>query len=113
MTTSPARGLNRKKLFVNGENIASSGVIGSPVLNTSATAASPAGTYPISIAAGSLFASNYTFVYSNGTMTVNKALLTITADNKIKTYNRVAQNFCGFYEQLFVVRMANFKIFAA
>ena len=45
--------------FVNGDT--SAVVSGSPVLNTTATDSSPAGTYPITVAIGTLSAANYDF----------------------------------------------------
>src|SRR5205085_2210565 len=54
--------------FVNGDN---AGVVsGSAGLTTTATPASPAGTFPITAARGSLSAANYTFAFVNGTLTV-------------------------------------------
>jgi hypothetical protein len=67
--------------FVNGEDLASSGVTGSPSLTTSATISSPAGTYAIVSAAGTLAADNYSFRFVNGTLTVNKVTPTITWSN--------------------------------
>ena len=58
--------------FVNGDTQASA-VTGAPSLTTTATTASPAGTYPITAAVGTLAAANYTFTFVNGTLTVNKA----------------------------------------
>ncbi len=52
--------------------------------STAATASSDAGTYPIT--ASGAASPNYTFSYSNGTLTVNKAALTITANDKSKAY---------------------------
>jgi hypothetical protein len=40
----------------------------------------PAGTYPITCSGGS--AANYSITYKTGTLTINPAPLTITADNK-------------------------------
>lgn len=55
--------------FVNGET---TGVIsGAPVLTTTATPGSPAGTYPINVATGSLAAANYAFAnFVTGTLTI-------------------------------------------
>ena len=64
--------------FVNGENLATSGVTGSPELSTTATDASPVGDYPITAAIGSLVADNYTFMPVGGTLTVGPAEQTIT-----------------------------------
>ena len=45
------------------------------------------GAYPITVTAGTLSAANYDFPnLVNGTLTVNKAQLTVTADSKIKIY---------------------------
>jgi hypothetical protein len=67
--------------FVNGEDLATSGVTGSPSLTTAATPTSPVGTYPIVSGAGSLSANNYAFSFVNGTLTVNKAVPAITWNN--------------------------------
>ena len=61
--------------FVNGDSQASA-VTGAPDLTTTATTTSPAGSYPITAALGTLAATNYTFTFVNGTLTVNKAVLT-------------------------------------
>jgi len=62
--------------FVNGDGAASLGT--QPSATTTATAASPSGNYPITPAGG--VSNNYTFTYVNGTLTVGKATLTITAN---------------------------------
>jgi hypothetical protein len=54
--------------FVNGDTTAVLG--GSPSLTTTATTSSPAGTYPITVMAGTLTAANYTFNFINGTLSV-------------------------------------------
>jgi uncharacterized protein (TIGR03437 family) len=54
--------------FVNGDTLAV--VSGAPSLTTTATAGSPAGTYPIIAALGTLSAANYTFTFVNGALTV-------------------------------------------
>ncbi|HEY6007096.1 MAG TPA: MBG domain-containing protein, partial [Geobacteraceae bacterium] len=61
--------------FVNGDT--QSALTGSPSLTTSATPASPAGTYPIVPSVGTLDAANYTFEFINGTLTIIKAEQTI------------------------------------
>ena len=71
--------------FVNGDT--SSVVSGTPILTPGATSASPVGTYAITVSAGSLSAANYDFPAANlisGTLTVNQAHLTVTADNQTK-----------------------------
>jgi hypothetical protein len=54
--------------FVNNDGAAV--LSGAPALTTKATASSPAGTYPITVTAGSLSASNYSFTFVNGTLSV-------------------------------------------
>ena len=54
--------------FVNSDT--SAVVSGAPSLSTTATTSSPAGTYPITITAGTLSAANYSFTFVNGTLTV-------------------------------------------
>jgi uncharacterized repeat protein (TIGR03803 family) len=68
--------------FKNSEN---SGVIDVlPTASTAATILSPVGSYPITVAGGS--DNNYTFTYVDGTLTIGKATLTATADDKTKEY---------------------------
>ena len=50
---------------------------GTPSISCEATSTSPAGTYPIKISKGSV--TNYNDTYVNGTLTIKKAPLTITA----------------------------------
>jgi len=69
--------------FVNGDT--AKVVSGKPKLTTSATTKSGVGTYPITVAAGTLSAANYNFSnLVNGKLTVTKAQLTVTAVNKTK-----------------------------
>ena len=70
--------------FVLGEN--SSVVSGSPALSTTATNSSPVGSYPITVAVGTLNADNYSFSFVNSSLTVDQATLTISADSKTKLY---------------------------
>ncbi|HXD72586.1 MAG TPA: MBG domain-containing protein, partial [Vicinamibacterales bacterium] len=67
--------------FVNGDTLAS--LATPPVLSTIATSASPVGAYPISVAGAT--SPNYTIAFAGGTLTVGRAPLTITADNKSMT----------------------------
>jgi N-acetylneuraminic acid mutarotase len=66
--------------FVNGD-LQVHAVSGAPVLFTAVTSKSPAGSYPITIAAGTLGAKNYSFEFAPGTLTINKAGLTVKANN--------------------------------
>jgi len=56
--------------YQNGQSLATSGVTGAPALTTTAILSSPVGDYPITAALGSLAASNYSFTFVNGTLTV-------------------------------------------
>jgi hypothetical protein len=66
--------------FVNGDTQATAAK-GAPTLETTATSSSPVGSYPISIAAGTLTSSNYSFRFFSGTLTLDKARLTVSANN--------------------------------
>jgi hypothetical protein len=70
--------------FRNGESAVN--LSGSPAISTGATASSAAGTYPITASQGTLASSDYTFVFNSGTLTVTKALLTVTAEDKTREY---------------------------
>ena len=70
--------------FVNGDN--GSVLSGNPSLNCSAATNSNVGSYTITPTQGTLSAANYTFTFVNGTLTVNKATLHVTANNKSRQY---------------------------
>ena len=70
--------------FVNGDP--QSVVTGSASLTTTATHSSPVGSYTITAAQGSLSAANYSFTFVNGTLSINKAALLITAATTTSTY---------------------------
>ncbi|MGD0445885.1 MAG: MBG domain-containing protein [Edaphobacter sp.] len=58
--------------FVNGDT---SGVVtGTPALTTTATTSSPAGSYPITAAVGTLAAANYTFTFGAGALTITPSI---------------------------------------
>ena len=68
--------------FVNGDTASS---LDTPVsLNTVASASSAVGGYPITASAAA--DANYTVAFVSGTLTVTRAALTVTADNKSKAY---------------------------
>ena len=71
--------------FVNGDTAASLG--GTLVCTTTATTSSPVGNYPITCSGQTSVTYNITYV--PGTLTVNPAPLTITANNAGKTYGTV------------------------
>ncbi|HET9407547.1 MAG TPA: Ig-like domain repeat protein [Candidatus Sulfotelmatobacter sp.] len=75
--------------FVNNETLSTSGVTGIAYCTTSATPASPVSgsPYAITCTQGSLAASNYDFTnFVAGKLTVNKAHLTVTANDKSRGY---------------------------
>jgi sugar lactone lactonase YvrE len=57
--------------FVNGDT--QSVVTGLPALTTAATSSSPVGTYPIAATLGTLAATNYSFTFGTGTLTITPA----------------------------------------
>src|SRR6266404_805783 len=81
--------------FVGGET--ASVVSGTPVLSTTADTSSLPGAYPITVAAGSLSAANYTFALVNGTLTVGKATLTVTANDESRAYGATNPVFTATY----------------
>jgi hypothetical protein len=64
--------------FVNGDSAATV-VTGTASLTTTAVQGSPVGTDIITAAIGSLSAVNYTFAFTNGTLTIDPAHLTVAA----------------------------------
>ena len=81
--------------FQNGDT--SAVLTGSPSLTTTATAASPVGTYTITAAVGTLSAANYSFTFVNGSLTVTAAPLTITANNASRAYDTANPAFTAAY----------------
>jgi sugar lactone lactonase YvrE len=63
--------------FVNGDSQATA-TTGTPSLTTTATTTSPAGSYPITATIGTLTATNYTFGFVAGTLTIGQTTPTIT-----------------------------------
>jgi filamentous hemagglutinin family protein len=76
--------------FVNNENLATSGVTGSATGTTSASANTGVGHAAIAASTTGLGANNYDFAASttDGTLTINKAHLTVTADNQSRLYGQ-------------------------
>jgi len=70
--------------FANGDNAGD--LSSAPTLSTTATATSPAGAYPITVAGGA--SSNYNFVYNTGTLTIGPAALHVTALPQTKQYGQ-------------------------
>ena len=83
------QGLRRRRPgpHVHGDRASNgdtSSVISGVTLSTTTGAAATAGTHTITATGGT--AANYTITDVNGTLTVSKAPLTVTADNKSKVY---------------------------
>lgn len=76
--------------FVNGDTAAA--ISGSPALATVATAGYNVGAYPITAATGTLAASNYSFKFVPGTLTIATAVLTVTGVSKSKVYGAAMPN---------------------
>jgi filamentous hemagglutinin family protein len=82
--------------FKNGEN--TSVVSGSALLETTSAKTSNVGSYSITSGAGTLSASNYDFIgFNSGTLTINKAHLTVGADNKTRLYGDANPIFTASY----------------
>ena len=82
--------------FVNGDNQGNS-TSGQPNESTTATSGSPVGSYPITITQGTLTSTKYTFNFTNGTLTIGPATLTVTADNKTITEGQDLPTFTASY----------------
>jgi len=84
--------------FRNSDN--SGAIQGSPSLTTTATTNTPSGSATITAAVGTLSATNYLFAFTNGTLTINKAPLGVTADPKSRPYGQtnpvLTVSFSGF-----------------
>ncbi|MFM9840233.1 MAG: MBG domain-containing protein, partial [Cyclobacteriaceae bacterium] len=68
--------------FVNGDG--ANAITTPPNASTIANAKSNVGSYPITVSGGS--SANYSFLYQSGTLSVTKATLTATADNKSRIF---------------------------
>jgi hypothetical protein len=77
--------------FVNEEGAGI--IVGALIGVTPAETNSPVGSYPISVSGQS--APNYTINYIDGTLTVTAAQLTVTADNKSRTYGAANPELTG------------------
>src|SRR5262249_48253664 len=78
--------------------LATSGVTGSPSLTTLATATSPVpGPYPITAALGTLAAGNYGFAFVDGNLTITKATLTVTANDRSRLSGSPNPTFTASY----------------
>ena len=83
--------------FKFAESLATSGVAGVPALATTAAQSSPVGGYAITAALGTLASGNYAFAFVNGTLTVDKAPLTVKATDASRPYGVANPTFSGSY----------------
>jgi hypothetical protein len=95
--------------YQNGENLATSGVTGTPVLTTDATLSSPVGSYVITCAPGTLAASNYSFTLVDGTLTITDlvgqlGVLNLNANNGINPATGNPWALGDTYRLIFVTR---------
>jgi large repetitive protein len=74
--------------FINGDG--TNVLTGTPALNVNANPGSAAGSYTIAVSQGTLSATNYGFIFTNGTLTIHPAILTVTAGNTNKVYGQLA-----------------------
>src|SRR5207244_878428 len=81
--------------FVNGDTAAS--LTTPPTLTTAATAASHVAGSPYGITASGAADSDYTIAYVAGSLTVNPAPLTISADNNAKDYGAAVPTLTASY----------------
>lgn len=88
-------------LVLNGTEIAVVGLVAGDavpsftLISEGISALANTGTYPVSVSAGS--DNNYSFIYVDGILTVNKATLTATADDKSKMYGSSNPSFTISY----------------
>jgi hypothetical protein len=79
--------------FVDGDT---AGVLsGAPALSTDASTNSPVGAYAIVVGQGNLSSTNYAFGFTNGTLTVGQAALTVSADTQSRGYGAADPAFTG------------------
>ncbi|MBK6590660.1 MAG: Ig-like domain repeat protein [Acidobacteria bacterium] len=85
--------------FVLGQNQGTSDLTGSPLLTTTATSSSSVngGPYTITASLGTLNSGNYSFNFINGQLTIDKAVLTITANNASRVFGSPNPAFSGSY----------------
>ena len=81
--------------FLNGDTI--SIISGTPTATTSANVTSDVGNYNIIPNVSELYATNYDFDSFNGTLTINKAVINVSADNKSRNYGYANPTFTFSY----------------
>jgi sugar lactone lactonase YvrE len=71
--------------YLNGDTAATA-FTGVPAFTTTAAVGSPAGSYPITPATGTLASTNYTFQFAPGTLSITPAVLKVTAFSYSRVY---------------------------
>ena len=79
--------------FVNGENLATSGVAGTVYANTAVTADTAVGTHVLVGNNVGYTASNYDFATANGAIVIARRGITVTADNTSRVYGSANPTF--------------------
>jgi hypothetical protein len=79
--------------FVNGENLATSGVAGTVYANTAVTADTAVGTHVLVGNNVGYTASNYDFATANGAVVIARRGITVTADNTSRVYGSANPTF--------------------
>ncbi|MBY0451295.1 MAG: filamentous hemagglutinin N-terminal domain-containing protein [Cyanobacteria bacterium] len=83
--------------YINGDSSANA-FTGTPTYTTAATSSSNVGGYTMTGAAGSILSDlGYNFSYGTGTLTINPAALTITADSFNRSYGSSNPSFTASY----------------
>jgi hypothetical protein len=80
--------------FVNGDSQATA-TSGAPTESTTATTTSAVGSYPITLALGTLASTNYALTLNSGSLTVTPATLTLTANSATRVYGAANPTFTG------------------
>ncbi|MFM2145178.1 MAG: hypothetical protein RL732_14, partial [Bacteroidota bacterium] len=83
--------------FRKGETLADINMTGSPILTSTASATSDAGTYVINIDSNNISAPNYTFLIVKGNHTVSKAMLDVAARDTSREYGEAEPVFTPVY----------------
>ncbi|MDQ2840004.1 MAG: FG-GAP-like repeat-containing protein, partial [Acidobacteriota bacterium] len=68
---------------------------GNPTLTTTPATPKSVGSYPVTAALGTLASNNYSFNFVSGSITVNKAPLSVTATSASRAYNTPNPSFTG------------------
>jgi filamentous hemagglutinin family protein len=83
-----------------GADLLTDVVTGLPVFSTTALQSSGVGSYAIDVARGTLSSEVYDFAFASGTLTIERAPLTITADDASRRLNRENPDFTATYTGL-------------